>query len=311
MLRRVEQLALSMFFAQIMRCGRSVRRNRVGMTRFMGSAQRGIKEPKSARTMLNARARMANACFRRRNEGMMSDVSTQTKLRQLERNQIFDRRLAIAALVTSVAIGALSVWNSRTQIALSRQAEARQEWSELLLRFDDEQMWKAKKTLRAFVEQVKRQPGALAERNGMDGFVIKTSMKCIALYVYATTVPIAGAVEDCPPKTMKPEDKDKYYSDVDLSRRVVKNFHEKVMLLDKEDLITEPIRQRFVRESTVEFLTNVWLPVEKGQNHVVDKDADSKDKNAESVRDWYVERLKKIREQAVRVPDLVPETSYY
>jgi len=58
------------------------------------------------------------------------------------------------------------------------------------------------------------------------------------------------------------------------------------MLLDKEDLITEPIRQRFVRESTVEFLTNVWLPVEKGQNHVVDKDADAKDKNAESVRDW-------------------------
>jgi hypothetical protein len=242
---------------------------------------------------------------------MMGEVNTQTRLRQLERNQIFDRRLAIAALVVSVAIGALSVWNSRTQIALSRKAEARQEWSELLLRSDDELMWKAKKTLRAFVEQVKRLPGALGERNGMDGFVTKTSVKCIALYVYATTVPIAGAVEDCPPKTMKPEDKEKYYSDVDLSRRVVKNFHEKVMLLDKEDLISEPVRQRFVRESTVEFLTNVWLPVEKGQNHVVDKDADAKDRNAESVRDWYAERVKKSREQPVRVPDLVPETSYY
>ena len=241
----------------------------------------------------------------------MGDVNTQTRLRHLEHKQIFDRRLAIAALLTSVVVGALSVWNSRTQIALSRKTEARQEWSELLLRFDDEQMWKAKKTLRAFVEQVKRLPDALRERNGMDGFVTRTSMKCIALYVYSTTVPISGAVDDCPPKTMKPEDKEKYYSDVDLSRRVIKNFHEKLMLLDKEDLITEPIRQRFVREGTVEFLTNVWLPVEKGQNHVVEKDADTRDKNAESVRDWYAERLKKMREQKVQAPELVPETSYY
>jgi hypothetical protein len=75
-------------------------------------------------------------------------------------------------------------------------------------------------------------------------------------------------------------------------------------------MITDPVRQRFMRESTVEFLTNVWLPVEKGVNHVVEKDADAKDQSAQGIRDWYAERVKKLREGS-RGPDLVPETSFY
>jgi hypothetical protein len=240
----------------------------------------------------------------------MSDVNVQIKLRQLERRQVFDRRLAIAALLVAIVVAGLAIWNARAQGAAARKAEERQGWSELMMRSDDEQMWKAKKTMRAFVEQAKRMPDALRERNGIDAYVIKASTKCLALYAYATVVPVTGAADDCPPKAMKPEDKEKYYSDVDMSRRLIKDLHEKLMLLDQEDMISEPVRQHFMREDTVEFLTNVWLPVEKGLNHVVEKDADTKDKNAQSVRDWYAERVKKIKEQS-HGQDLVPETSFY
>jgi len=238
----------------------------------------------------------------------MSDVNVQIKLRQVERRQVLDRRLAIAALVVAIVVAGLAIWNSRMQDSVSRKAEERQGWSELMLRSDDEQMWKAKKTMRAFVEQAKRMPDALRERSGIDAFVIKASTKCLALYAYATIVPVTGTTDDCPPKAMKPEDKEKYYSDVDMSRRLIKDFHEKLMLLDQQGMITDPVRLRFMREGTVEFLTNVWLPIEKGLNHVVEKDADAKDQSAQSVRDWYAERVKRIDEAA---PHVVPETSYY
>jgi len=240
----------------------------------------------------------------------MSDVNTQMKLRQVERRQVLDRRLAVGALIVAIVVAGLAIWNARALDAAARRAEERQGWSELMLRSDDEQMWKAKRTMRAFVEQAKRMPDALRERNGLDAFVIRASTKCLALYAYATIVPIAGSTDDCPPKAMKPEDKEKYYSDVDLSRQLIKDFHEKLMLLDREDMITDPVRQRFMRESTVEFLTSVWLPVEKGVNHVVEKDADAKDQSAQSIRDWYAERVKKLKE-ASRGVDLVPETSFY
>jgi hypothetical protein len=240
----------------------------------------------------------------------MSDVNTQMKLRQVERKQVLDRRLAMGALAVALVVAGFAIWNARALEAAARKAEERQGWSELMLRSDDEQMGKAKRTMRAFVEQAKRMPDALRERNGMDAFVIRASTKCLSLYAYATIVPIAGTTDDCPPKAMKPEDKEKYYSDVDQSRQLIKAFHEKLMLLDQEGMITEPVRQRFMREGTVEFLTNVWLPVEKGVNHVVEKDADAKDQNAQSLRDWYAERVKKIKQEP-HVPDLVPETSFY
>lgn len=240
----------------------------------------------------------------------MSDVNTQMKLRQVERRQVLDRRLAIAALVIAIVVAGFAIWNARALDAAARKAEERQGWSELMLRSDDEQMWKARRTMRAFVEQAKRMPDALRERNGMDAFVIRASTKCFALYAYATIVPVTNTTDDCPPKAVKPEDKEKYYSDVDLSRRLIKDFHEKLMLLDKEDMITDPVRQRFMRDGTVEFLTNVWLPVEKGVNHVVEKDADAKDQSVQSIRDWYAERVKKLKEGSLG-PDLVPETSFY
>jgi hypothetical protein len=240
----------------------------------------------------------------------MSNLENQIKLRRLEQGQILARRLAIAALVTAAAIGGLTFWYVRTQAALTRTALAQQGWSELMLRSEDEQMGKAKRTLRAFVEQVKRMPDALRERNGMDAFVAKASSRCLALYAYATSAAVAGYTDDCPPKSSKPEDKEKYYSEVDMSRQLVKSFYEKLMLLDQDGLITEPVRQQFMRDNTVDFLANVWLPVEKGVNHVVEKDADAKDRNAESVRDWYVERVKKMRSEP-RSPDVVPETSFY
>jgi hypothetical protein len=245
----------------------------------------------------------------------MSETGSQVRLRQLELKQITDRRLAIAALVVSIIVGLLTYWNVRTQNAALQRAQARQGWSEQLLRADDEQLWRAKKNLRAFVEQVKRLPDALRERGGMDPFITRTSQKCLALYGYLTTVPVAGSSDDCPPKSMKPEDKERYYSDLDMSRRLVKDLHEKLMLLDKQGLIDDAVLQRFLSESTVDFLTNVWLPIEKGLNHVVEKDADSKDRTAQAVRDWYAERLTLMREQNEknkgRQPEPAPETSYY
>jgi len=241
----------------------------------------------------------------------MSDINVQVRLRRIERKQQFDRGVAIAALVTSVVVGAWTIWNSNTQLALTRKTEERQAWSELLMRFDDEQMWRAKKTLRAYAEQIKRMPEAMQEKTGSEGLITKVSTKCLALYVYATSVVGPGNADDCPPRTMRAEDKEKYYSEIDRARRTIKNFHENVMMLAKQDLITEPVRQRFVRAATVDFLTNVWLPVEKGQNRVVDKDADNKDKSAQSVRDWYAERVKAADEQKQPKSPALPETSYY
>jgi hypothetical protein len=240
----------------------------------------------------------------------MPDLETQMKLRRLEKGQFLVRWLAIAALATAVVVGGLAFWYVRMQATLTRTALAQQGWSEMMLRSEDERMGKAKRTLRAFVEQVKRMPDALRERNGMDAFVTKASSRCFALYAYATSVAVAGYADDCPPKAAKPEDKERYYSEVDMSRQLIKDFHEKLMLLDQDGLITEPVRQRFMRDSTVDFLTNVWIPVEKGVNHVVEKDADAKDRNAESVRDWYAERVKKMKGEP-RATDAMSETSFY
>jgi len=273
--------------------------------RFAGcAARRGIPSDRMAAT------KRAYNPLREPMERAMSDLNLQVKLRRIEQAQIFDRRLAIAALVIAILIGGLGAWALRMQTALGRSAEVRQGWSELMLRADDEQMGKAKRTLRAFVEQVKRMPDALRERNGMDAFVTRASTRCLGLYGYATTTLIAGSTDDCPPKSAKPEDKEKYYADLDVSRQLVKGFHEKLMLLDQEEMISDPVRRRFIGEGTVDFLTNIWLPVEKGLNHVVEKDAEAKDKNAQRVRDWYAEQAEKIK-HAARSAVLLPETSYY
>jgi hypothetical protein len=240
----------------------------------------------------------------------MSDLNVQVKLRRLELGQVFDRRLAIAALVVAVLVGGLTFWIIRIQNAQIRRAEERQGWSELMLRADDEQMGKAKRTLRAFVEYTKRMPDALRERNGIEAFETKATTRCLALYGYATTSLVAGNSDDCPPKGAKSEDKERYMSDVDASRQRVKQFYERLMLLDQQDLITDPVRQIVLRDSTVDFLTNVWLPVEKGLNHVVEKDADAKDKTAQSVRDWFADRVKKIKDTPHAI-ELIPDTSYY
>jgi hypothetical protein len=243
----------------------------------------------------------------------MSETGSQVRLRQLELRQITDRRLALAALAVAIIVGLLTYWNVRTQNAALQRTQARQGWSEQLLRADDEQLWRAKKNLRGFVEQVKRLPDALRERGGMDPFVTRTSQKCLALYAYMTTVSVAGSSDDCPPKTIKPEDKERYYSDLDMSRRVIKDLHEKLMLLDKQGLIDDAVMQRFLNDSTVDFLTNVWLPIEKGLNHVLEKDADARDRNAQAVRDWYAERLTTMREQneTNKMSQPMPGTSYY
>jgi hypothetical protein len=241
---------------------------------------------------------------------MPPDLDVQMKLRRLERGQTIIGRLAIAALAAAIAVGGLMFWYVRIQNALTRTALAQQGWSELMLRSDDAEMGKAKRTLRAFVEQVKRMPDALRERNGMDAFVTKASSRCLALYGYATSVAIAGYTDDCPPKTAKPDDKEKYYSEVDTSRQLIKNFLEKLMLLDQDGLITEPVRQHFMRESMLDFLTFVWLPVEKGVNHVVERDADARDRNAESVRDWYAAQVKRMKDGSP-TPDFPPATSFY
>jgi hypothetical protein len=241
----------------------------------------------------------------------MSDANMQLQMRvrEIARKQTIDRRVAIAALVVAVVLGSGALWNARMQIALSRKTEAQQAWGELVLRADDEHLWSAKKTLRAYIEQTKRMPGALAERNGLDGFVIKTSTRCLAVYVYDTIVLPNGATDDCLPKTTKPEDKEKFYTDIDMSRRLVKAFHEKLMLLDQQNLVPDPVLRRFMSDSTVDFLTTVWLPVEKALNHVVEKDADARDRSAQAVRDWYAERVKKIKEAGGA--ESVPETSEY
>ena len=239
----------------------------------------------------------------------MSELEVQVKLRRLENNQVLDRRLAIAALVIAIVVGGLTFWNVRSQNAQTRKAEARQGWSEFMLRADDEQLWRAKKNLRSFLEQVKRLPDALRERN-TDAFLLRTTTKCVSLYVYATTVPITGTTDDCLPKGAKPEDKEKYYADLDMSRRVIKELHEKLMLLDKDGEITEPVLRRFANDSAVEFLANVWLPVEKGLNHVVEKDPDARDKDAQALSDWYAQRVRKLKE-VLPGPDTLPQTSYY
>jgi hypothetical protein len=241
---------------------------------------------------------------------MSPDLDIQIKLRRLERGQTMIGRLAIAALAAAIAVGGLAFWYVRMQTVLTRTALAQQGWSELMLRSDNEEMGKAKRALRAFVEQVKRMPDALRERNGMDAFVTKASSRCLALYSYATSVAIAGYTDDCPPKAAKPDDKEKYYSEVDMSRQLIKNFLEKLMLLDQDGFITQPVRQHFMRETMLDFLTFVWLPVEKGVNHVVERDADARDRDDESVRDWYVEQVKKMKE-GVPASALPPSTSFY
>ena len=206
-------------------------------------------------------------------------------------------RWVLASAVASVTLASLQFGQART-------AELRQISSQNLTRFDDEKMWLARNTLRKFYQSVNEVLKDSDPR--FPAKLVEISETCIA-FVYALQSKLPA---ECPPKDgLTGNAKEAFYHEVDRSRRMVKNFYENIIELVNQDLLTSSAVERFVTESTIDFLDKVWLPVEHGQNQALYGKAAEKNARSNEKVDWYRKQLKKLEDaKAIRSQEWDPGT---
>ena len=186
----------------------------------------------------------------------------------------------VAAL--AAAIAALAVVFGWSQ---SNDTAARQVSSELLNRFNADEMWKARLTLQRYFYLLAGDRIAPAD-------LAKLTEEYFRSFVYQKVAPPNGRLVD---RVKFGTDKDKqeeFLRQVDQSRRRVKNFYEDIIVFTEGGLITSAFRDKVLKgrfyRNTGDFLECFWLPVELGQNAALyqGRKADS-DARACRVIDWY------------------------
>lgn len=212
----------------------------------------------------NAGRRMAVAAF----------WTTAGRLRGLMRWQ------AVVVLSAVIAAGAaLFAWSQSIDTA------ARQISSELLSRFNADEMWRARLTLERYFYLLAGDRIAPAD-------LAKLTEEYFRSFVYQKAPPPNGRLVD---RVKFGTDKDKqeeFLRQVDQSRRRVKNFYEDIIVFTEGGLITNAFREKVLKgrfyRNTGDFLECFWLPVELGQNAALyqGRKADN-DARACRVIDWY------------------------
>jgi hypothetical protein len=194
------------------------------------------------------------------------------------------RRESVAVLGAVVAVGAAAfAWSQ------SAGTEMRQVSSELLSRFNSDEMWKAGLTLERYYYLLagdKTTPADLA----------KLTEEYFKSFVYQKAVPAAGRLADRVRFGSDREKQEEFLRQVDQSRRRIKNFYEDVIVFSESRLITSAFREKVLKgrfyRNTGDFLECFWLPVELGQNAALYQGRKpDNDKRACQVVDWYREKF--------------------
>jgi len=200
-------------------------------------------------------------------------------------------RIAILALVISFISAGLTAGFSYWQVHEAGRMSRWSVWSNFLAQYDSDDMWQSKATMRRYLKDLRRMPGAPQDKDEFQNFATDHAERFIGHYVYYRN----RATDDSDYEFFDKDEtsKERYFSELDRCRRRVKTFFEQVMLFTKNDLVDERgLGERWGRE-TVEFLRNVWLPIEKGQNNTADDKQEADDENAQSdeMVEWFAKRL--------------------
>lgn len=191
---------------------------------------------------------------------------------------------ALTALGAVIAAGAaIFAWSQ------SVDSETRQISSELLNRFNADEMWKARLTLERYFYLLSGEKVSPAD-------LAKQTEEYFRSFVYQKAAPAPGKLADRVKFGSDREKQEEFLRQVDQSRRRVKNFYEDIIVFAEGKLITNAVREkvltgRFYRNAG-DFLECYWLPVELGQNAALyqGRKADN-DKRACQVVDWYREKF--------------------
>jgi hypothetical protein len=175
----------------------------------------------------------------------------------------------------------------QTEVAVAAESraantEARQVWVDFLSRFDSKDIWEARTTLVRYCNDIA----------GMSVDASKLTAEYLAYYVYHSSQAEPHNEELVSRiQTDKPKD---FFSELDKSRRLIKNFHETIMVLAANSRISKDLRKELIDTrfyNAAEFLELYWLPVEKAQNaaqHQGHGKSQSKaDEHAENLIAWY------------------------
>ncbi len=194
------------------------------------------------------------------------------------------RREAMVALAAVVAAAAaVLAWSQ------SVDTETRQISSEMLNRFNSDEMWKARLTLERYYYLLsgdKITPADLA----------RLTEEYFKSFVYQKAMPAGGRLADRVKFGSDREKQEDFLRQVDQSRRRIKNFYEDIIVFSEGRLITNAFSEKVLRtrfdRNTGDFLECFWLPVELGQNAALyqGRKPDS-DKRACQVVDWYRKRF--------------------
>jgi hypothetical protein len=190
---------------------------------------------------------------------------------------------AVTGLGAAVAaVAAVFAWSGSIDTA------ARQISSELLNRFNSDEMWKARLTLERYyflLSGDRITPADLA----------RLTEEYFKSFVYQKTVPPAGRLTDRVKFGTDREKQEEFLRQVDQSRQRVKSFYEDIIVFSESRLITSAFKEKVLKgrfyRNTGDFLECFWLPVELGQNAALyqGRKADN-DKRACQVVDWYREK---------------------
>jgi hypothetical protein len=190
------------------------------------------------------------------------------------------RRDAVAALAAVIAAAAaVFAWSQ------SVDTETRQISSELLNRFNADEMWKARLTLERYFYLLsgdKISPADLA----------KQTEEYFRSFVYQKAVLAPGRLPDRAKFGSDREKQEEFLRQVDQSRRRVKNFYEDIIVFTEGGLTTHAVREKVLKgrfsRNTGDFLECFWLPVELGQNAALYQGRKpDNDERACRVVNWY------------------------
>jgi hypothetical protein len=260
----------------------------------------GAEDPKTARLReIEQQVRGLNdesATARERLDAIDVKLDTAEKSKRLE---VLRSSIGMLAGLAGI-IMAVIAWMQ------SVSTEGRQVSTDLISRFDSDEMWKARLTLQRYYYAMSGDqigPTELAKRTEAH----------YNDFVYQKLGATSG--EQLPAQIKDETSREKredYFRQLDQGRRRVKNFHEDLMVFADKRLITEAVSNKLFAgrfRSTPDFLECFWLPVELGQNAALYRSKKGgKDEGACKVIDWYRRKFNQSGKPCVTNADRRPES---
>lgn len=202
--------------------------------------------------------------------------------------------VSLTIAVLSLATAGVSAWYGGLAAREAERATQSGVWSEFLTRFDGDRMWEARKDLRYFYGTVRRNHPRLTDKEIGDLITAEVrAALCTYVYPNQPTAPKFSsetALNDFPELKTDIE-KRQFAERLDRSRRYVKNFFETVQTFIEQDLATREFIQDRWGNNTIVFLTEIWAPIEIGQNQAYYGATEEQAAKPARLCDWYERML--------------------